>query len=227
MDLEFCRHIRVDSNEELFLRLIERTKSNPEEIPWPTVQVTVGSQTYLGSPVKVEIVRGESWLVLFKASREEDALSIVPIRSISGISLLNPQKFKKEICEPGPWMMDGEDVPSRSEIQRMLNSILELLSPFPSAPQIQLQWDTLESQPTSRILAAKVLKSLQELLPKLLKDSAGREAAQGIQTWELRFQPDAAIKVRRQEALLQIDFGFRANMVRFEESLAFEVEKSL
>lgn len=140
---------------------------------------------------------------------------------------MNPQKFKNEICEPGPWMMDGEVVPSRLEIERMLSSTSELLRPLPSAPQIQLHWDTLEAQPTGRIFAAEALKSLQKLLPKILGDPVGREAAQGIQTWELRFQPDAAIEVKRQGELLQVDFGFKARIKQFEESLEFELNKNL
>jgi hypothetical protein len=143
------------------------------------------------------------------------------------MTLLDPEKFKAAICEPGPWTMDDEVVPSRLEIERMLNSTLELLRPLPSAPQIQLHWDTLEAQPASRILAGKALQSLQKLLPKMLADQVAREAAQGIQTWELRFQPDAAINVKRQGKLFQIDFGFKANVKKFEESLSFEVERNL
>ena len=183
---------------------------------------------YSGSPIKIEKAGDQSWLVLFSSHREPDALSIVPMRSISGVSLLDPQKFKAAICEPGPWTMDGEvSPPSRFEIERMLSSTVELLRPLPSAPQIQLRWDTFEAQPTSRILAAEALTSLQKLLPKLLEDALGREAVQGIQTWELRFQPDAAIEVKRQGALLQIDFGFKANVKQFEKSLSVAVEKNL
>ena len=228
MDLEFCKHIRVESHDLLY-GLIERTELDPQEAPWPTVRVAVGSHIYSGTPIKIEKVREEYWLVLFTSSPPGlDTLSIVPIRSISGITLMNPEEFKAAICEPGPWTMDGKAVPpSRFEIERMLSSTVELLRPLPSAPQIQLRWDTFEAQPTSRILAAEALKSLQKLLPKILGDQIGREALQGIETWELRFQPDAAIEVKRQGALFQIDFGFKANVKQFEKSLSSAVEKNL
>lgn len=223
MDRRFLTYLKIDTPEHMLKDLVQAFESESDDREHAIVRITAGPHIFEGIPVKIETLQKEPWLALLNPEggvRGNDALSFLPVRSISSVSVLNFRSQLGALAETEALTIDPDEAPSRLEVERSLKSLDDEKS-------VSIDWGDKNPDPAARFMAAKLATAAGTVLKEVSADSMGKKALKSVSAISFVYKPTHSLTVERNGKKLEICFGLKMNSKGLNQTLKSGLERNL
>lgn len=225
MDTAFVKKLKVQSPQDILRALVTQFENaGPNSSSYPFVTVTMGTFTFTGVPVKIDMVRTDNFIALFcpeKGLRGQDAVTFLPLNMISAVSVDNFREHLNALAAGMPPAGTGE-APTKLALERKLAEINTKTGK-------KIVFSNLETgaDEGTRFYFAGLLQELELVILQLNMDAMGKEAIAEVGQFILRFAENDRLNVSKEGKDIKISIGYTQPLKQLNADLRDAIEKSL
>ena len=206
MDLNL--HLELSRSGDLLKKLV--AKAARQEGPRAFVRLTCGAHQHEGVPLKVQTLHGEDHLALYQLDggvRGQEALVILPLDSITSLTLLNMRDHIDLLSRRGPWSVDVHNAPTAQEVRRRWQQLVEAVGR--PAQMLQLELSPQQAQePAVQVMLMKMIERLQVSVQVLQSQPATQAQWAALRLVTVQFEDNLGLSLQHDGEELRITVGY-------------------